>query len=125
MLCRWGGSDGGPLAPIWPRAPLEIYQTPMPIDDLHHDPITDHIMLSYTRHLTARGSAVRANAIRNFHPSARAAVKIGDRIPSVELQESSPGNKIDLSKELKGKGVIVGVPAAYCMASPLPMTLSF
>lgn len=29
--------------------------------------------------------------------------------------ESSPGNKVNLASELKGKkGVIVGVPAAYC-----------
>lgn len=29
--------------------------------------------------------------------------------------ESSPGNKVNLAAELKGKkGVIVGVPAAYC-----------
>jgi hypothetical protein len=71
-------------------------------------------MLSSTRHSLLRGSAVRANAIRNFHPSPRTAVKIGDLVPNVELQENSPGNKVNLSKELTGKGVIIGVPAAYC-----------
>lgn len=28
--------------------------------------------------------------------------------------EGSPGNKVNLFNELKGNGVIVGVPAAYC-----------
>ena len=41
-------------------------------------------------------------------------VKVGDRIPDLELVEASPGNKVNLSKELKqGKGVIIGVPAAF------------
>ncbi len=41
-------------------------------------------------------------------------VKVGDSIPSVELFEDSPGNKVDLSKELaSGKGLIIGVPAAF------------
>ena len=41
-------------------------------------------------------------------------VKVGDKIPSVELFEDSPGNKVDLSKELaSGKGLIIGVPAAF------------
>ena len=40
-------------------------------------------------------------------------VKVGDPIPSVELVEGSPGNKVNLAKELKGKGLIIGVPAAF------------
>lgn len=49
----------------------------------------------------------------SFHSSARALVKVGDSIPDVDLMEGSPGNKVNLAKELKGKGVIVGVPAAF------------
>ena len=40
-------------------------------------------------------------------------VKVGDSIPSIELYENTPGTKVDLSKELKGKGLIIGVPAAF------------
>jgi hypothetical protein len=65
------------------------------------------------RHMIARGSAINARS-RAFHSSLRAAVQIGDAIPDVELMEGSPGNKVNLFNELKGKGVIIGVPAAYC-----------
>lgn len=41
-------------------------------------------------------------------------VKVGDSIPSVDLVEGSPGDKVNLSKELaSGKGLIIGVPAAF------------
>jgi hypothetical protein len=41
-------------------------------------------------------------------------VKAGDAIPSVELFEDSPGNKVNIADLLKtGKGVIIGVPAAF------------
>ena len=40
-------------------------------------------------------------------------VQKGDTIPSIDLVENSPGNKVNLAKELSGKGVIVGVPAAF------------
>lgn len=50
-------------------------------------------------------------------------VKPGDSLPSVELFEG-PETKVDLSKELaSGKGVIVGVPAAFspaCTAQHIP-----
>lgn len=50
---------------------------------------------------------------RGFHASAPAFVQVGDAIPDVELVEDSPGNKVSIAKELKGKGVIIGVPAAF------------
>ncbi|KAF2134612.1 AhpC/TSA family protein [Dothidotthia symphoricarpi CBS 119687] len=53
---------------------------------------------------------------RLFHASAPAFVKVGDKIPNVELMEDSPGNKVNLAKELTGKGLIIGVPAAYSPA---------
>jgi len=41
-------------------------------------------------------------------------VQQGDSIPQVDLFEDSPGNKVNLSKELaSGKGIIIGVPAAF------------
>ncbi|KAL4968025.1 peroxiredoxin family protein [Aspergillus stella-maris] len=58
-----------------------------------------------------------------FHSTAPAFVQKGDAIPDIDLVESSPGNKVNLAKELSGKGVIVGVPAAFspaCSASHVP-----
>jgi len=50
-------------------------------------------------------------------------VNVGDSIPSVELHDGSPGAKVDLSKDLaKGKGLIIGVPAAF---SPSPHAFFF
>ncbi|KAK5045485.1 hypothetical protein LTR84_009103 [Exophiala bonariae] len=41
-------------------------------------------------------------------------VKEGDYIPDVDLFENSPRTKVNLAQELaSGKGVIVGVPAAF------------
>ncbi|KAH8634430.1 hypothetical protein IG631_09830 [Alternaria alternata] len=45
---------------------------------------------------------------RLFHASAPAFVNVGDKLPDVELVEGSPGNKVNLAKELTGKGVIIG-----------------
>ncbi|KAI4198094.1 MAG: hypothetical protein LQ346_002835 [Caloplaca aetnensis] len=55
--------------------------------------------------------------LRTFSTSFPALVKVGDRIPDLELVEGSPGNKVNLSKELQGKGVVIGVPAAFTLKS--------
>ncbi|GAD94822.1 AhpC/TSA family protein [Paecilomyces variotii No. 5] len=59
-----------------------------------------------------------------FHSTRPAFVKAGDAIPDLDvLVEDSPGNKVNLAKELKGKGVIVGTPAAFspaCSATHVP-----
>lgn len=34
-------------------------------------------------------------------------------MPDVDLVEGSPGNKVNLARELKGKGLVIGVPAAF------------
>lgn len=48
---------------------------------------------------------------RLFHATAPAFVKVGDKVPNVELMENSPGNKINIAQELKsGKGLIIGEP---------------
>jgi 2-Cys peroxiredoxin 5 len=58
-----------------------------------------------------------AAARRLFHASAPALVQVGDKLPNVDLMENSPGNKVNLATELKsGKGVIIGVPAAFSPA---------
>lgn len=59
---------------------------------------------------------------REFHVSARTCVRIGDSIPDVELVEDSPGNKVSILKELKGKGIIIGVPAAFSMPRFIRLT---
>jgi len=46
---------------------------------------------------------------RLFHASAPAFVKVGDKLPNVDLVEGSPGNKVNLAKELSGKGVVIGM----------------
>jgi 2-Cys peroxiredoxin 5 len=51
---------------------------------------------------------------RSFHSSSRAFIKVGDKIPNLDvLVESSPGNKVNLSEAIKGKALIIGVPAAF------------
>lgn len=44
-------------------------------------------------------------------------VKAGDSLPAdVELVEDSPGNLVDLRKEIgTGNALIIGVPAAFSM----------
>ena len=64
-------------------------------------------------------SAVRSMSLtrlaagrRLFHASAPAYVSVGDKVPNVNLVEGSPGNKVNLAKELSGKGVIIGKATA-------------
>lgn len=79
-------------------------------------------MFSVRRAPLAR--AVRAiNRQQPFHSTSRAWVQVGDKLPDVELVENSPGNKVSLAKELTGKGVVIGVPAAFspaCSESHIP-----
>jgi len=70
-------------------------------------------MFAARRFVTATPRAF--GAARTFQSSARANVKVGDAIPDIELVETSPGNKVNIAKELQGKGIIVGVPAAFSM----------
>lgn len=62
-------------------------------------------------------------AARGFQSTARASVQVGDSIPSIDLVETSPGNKVNIAKELQGKGVIVGVPAAFSTLPNDPATM--
>ncbi|KAF3388760.1 Peroxiredoxin-5 [Penicillium rolfsii] len=59
-----------------------------------------------------------------FHSTSRNLVQKGDPIPNLDvLVENSPGNKINLAKEIKGKAVIVGTPAAFspaCSSTHVP-----
>ncbi|EGC42446.1 AhpC/TSA family protein [Histoplasma capsulatum var. duboisii H88] len=60
-----------------------------------------------------------------FHSTRPSFVKVGDGLPDLEvLTENSPGNKVNLAKELKeGKGLIIGSPGAFspaCSAAYVP-----
>lgn len=53
------------------------------------------------------------------------ALKIGDKLPSVNLYEGTPGNKVNIAELFAGvkKGVIFAVPGAYtpsCSKTHLP-----
>ena len=68
-------------------------------------------------------SARGPTSARAFHASTLSRVQVGDKIPDIELVESSPGNKVFIAKELQGKGLIIGVPAAFspsCSAKHIP-----
>ena len=65
---------------------------------------------------TRAAASAAPRTAAGFHASAAFSVQKGDRLPSVELSENAPGNKVDLSKELgkgSGKAVVIGVPAAF------------
>lgn len=61
-------------------------------------------------------------AVRSFHSSRPAFVKVGDRLPQLAevLMESSPANKVNLAEEVgTGKALIIGVPAAFSRCHPV------
>ncbi|RLV96281.1 Peroxiredoxin-5 mitochondrial [Spathaspora sp. JA1] len=49
--------------------------------------------------------------------SLRTYVAVGEKLPSINLFESSPGNAVDLSEETKsGKTIVIGAPGAFSPA---------
>lgn len=78
-----------------------------------------------TSSLTPSTSASITNNLsrRSFSNTSTKMVQTGDAIPSIELYENSPGNKVNLAEVLKsGKGVIIGVPAAFSTLFNLLLT---
>jgi 2-Cys peroxiredoxin 5 len=51
-------------------------------------------------------------------------IEVGDKLPSIELQEGSPGNKVNLAELFAGKrGILFAVPGAFtpgCSKTHLP-----
>lgn len=76
-------------------------------------------------------SAVRtphhaAAAARGFRTTAAAPIRVGDRLPDLDvLMEATPGNRVNLAEEAgrTSDAVIIGVPAAFsgvCSAKHIP-----
>lgn len=71
-------------------------------------------MFAARRFATTLPRALSQRAL--FHKTTPAFVQKGDAVPDLDvLVENSPGNKINLAKEIKGKGIIIGTPAAFSM----------
>jgi 2-Cys peroxiredoxin 5 len=69
--------------------------------------------------LAAAARPLHRACARSFHATTRAQVSVGDRLPDVDLMETSPGNKVNLARELAhGKALIIGVPAAFSLFPP-------
>jgi hypothetical protein len=84
---------------------------------------TRPIFLRSAIRLPAKTSTVRC---ASFHTSRYLAINVGDSLPDVELMEDSPGNKVNLSKEFAkdgGKGIVIGVPAAFSTYSVLKSSI--
>jgi len=87
-------------------------------------------LVMYFRIASPRLASVagRGQLVRTFRSSAILKVNVGDGLPDVELMEESPGNKVNLKDELsEGKGLIIGVPAAFspsCSNSHIPGYIS-
>jgi len=68
---------------------------------------------------------------RQFHPSlaANMPINVGDKVPSVELFEDSPANKVNAAELTAGKKtVIFGVPGAFtpgCSKVFIELSLQF
>lgn len=72
------------------------------------------------RNITASGVRTAAISSRTFSTSRASFVRIGDKVPDLNvLAEGSPGNKVNLAEEIgAGKALIIGVPAAFSMYLP-------
>lgn len=85
------------------------YISPTPYSVHSHN----HTITMFAARRLANIPRVRAQASL-FHSTAPAFVQKGDAIPNLDvLVENSPGNKVNLAKEIKNKAVIIGTPAAF------------
>ncbi|PGH29892.1 peroxiredoxin 5, atypical 2-Cys peroxiredoxin [[Emmonsia] crescens] len=77
-----------------------------------------------TRRFAAKAIPRASHPAALFHTTRPSFVKVGDALPDLEvLTENSPGNKVNLAKELQGKGLIIGTPGAFspaCSAAHVP-----
>lgn len=77
-----------------------------------------------SRSLFRRLTLSASRSSRSFSSTSRAFIKVGDKLPNLDvLVENSPGNKVNLAEAIKGKALIIGVPAAFspsCSESHVP-----
>ncbi|XP_031572053.1 peroxiredoxin-5, mitochondrial-like [Actinia tenebrosa] len=72
------------------------------------------------------GISVGLKALRNLKTSAFLAmpIKVGDKLPSVEVMEGTPKDKVNIAKLFEGKkGILFAVPGAFtpgCSKTHLP-----
>ncbi|XP_057326010.1 peroxiredoxin-5, mitochondrial [Microplitis mediator] len=81
--------------------------------------------LYISRAITAAGRSSLSCLKRSFHLSPKTMViSVGDKIPSVDLYEDAPSNKVNAAELSSGKKVIIfGVPGAFtpgCSKTHLP-----
>lgn len=79
----------------------------------NHPPSLEH--RSMASKFALRRMAIGVST-RSFHASACSFIRVGEKLPNLDvLVESSPGNKVNLSDSIKGKALLIGVPAAFSM----------
>ncbi|KAI4495691.1 hypothetical protein M0802_008526 [Mischocyttarus mexicanus] len=81
--------------------------------------------LFINRAVTVRGISSLDSFIRSFHLSSRnMVIAVGSKLPSVDLFEDNPTNKVNLAKLSAGKKIIIfAVPGAFtpgCSKTHLP-----
>ncbi|XP_047462401.1 peroxiredoxin-5, mitochondrial [Mugil cephalus] len=81
-------------------------------------------MLFITSSLIKSASVVRCVRLLHISPVSRMPIQVGEQLPSVEVQEGEPGNKVAMDQLFKGKkGVLFAVPGAFtpgCSKTHLP-----
>lgn len=71
-------------------------------------------VLKPTFTITRSATRFTTTTTRTFTSTTVKMVKEGDSIPDITLFEGNPGDKVNLADVLKsGKGIILGVPAAF------------
>jgi hypothetical protein len=93
-------------SPAWARS--EVCQPPPSLQRRPHTIPTSPALTMFSAARSLPLTRLVAGR-RLFHASAPVLVKAGDKLPDVDLVEGSPGNKVNLAKELTGNGIIIGV----------------
>lgn len=81
-------------------------------------------MLSITSTLTKSTRVLQCVRLLHASSIAKMPIQVGENLPTVEVQEGEPGNKVSMDQLFKGKrGVLFAVPGAFtpgCSKTHLP-----
>nr|AUZ83016.1 peroxiredoxin 5 [Sebastes schlegelii] len=81
-------------------------------------------MLSITSSVIKSTRVIQRVRLLHTSPVVNMPIKVGERLPAVEVQEGDPGNKVSMDQLFKGKkGVLFAVPGAFtpgCSKTHLP-----